>query len=73
MSGSIEKGPNAYVAYMVVATISALSSIIVVAIALNKLTHVSDAGMLVIAVMSLAPILLGIGIFHSLYGPAPPP
>jgi hypothetical protein len=62
MSGSPEKGPNAYTAFMVTALVSAGGSVGIVLLALNSLKHITDSGMWAIAVMCFAPALLGIGV-----------
>jgi uncharacterized membrane protein len=67
MSESPAKGPNVYAAYMVVAFISAAASVIIALIALTRFTQVTDGAMWSMAVMILAPALLGIGVSYFVY------
>jgi hypothetical protein len=67
MSESQDKGPNAYAAYMVVALVSALAAVFIPFIALKTLSQISDGGMWAIALMSLAPCLLGIGVSYFIH------
>jgi hypothetical protein len=67
MSESQDKGPNAYAAYMVVALISAIAAGSIPFMVLSKLSHISDGAMWAIAMMALAPCLLGVGVSYFIY------
>jgi len=67
MGESQDKGPNAYAAYMVVALVSALAAVVIPFAVLKTLTQISDGGMWAIAMMSLAPCLLGIGVSYFIH------
>jgi hypothetical protein len=61
------KGPNAHTAYMVVAMVSAAASFLIALVALSKFTQVTDSAMWAMAVMILAPAVLGIGVSYFVH------
>jgi hypothetical protein len=58
---------QAYGTYKVVVTVSVIAMAGIAAIALKSFRNISDAGMFAIALMVLAPAVLGIGVSYFVY------
>jgi hypothetical protein len=67
MSEEMKTGLNAYGAYALIAFLGALGSAGVALIALNKFDRLTDTGMYAIAVMVVAPAVMGVGIAAFVY------
>jgi hypothetical protein len=65
-----KKERNAYEASMVTVMFCAMASIIIVLIALIQLRQITDGGMWAIALMALAPTILGIGVCFFIHSTA---
>ncbi len=64
---------NALKAFVAVAGISAISSLLIVVFALQILTQITDGGMWAIAAMAFAPSVAGIGVSYFISRlPGPP-
>ena len=55
---------NPFQAFTIVAGISVAGSLLIVIVALQTLSRISDAGMWAIAAMAMAPALMGIGVSY---------